>query len=200
MMSVTSHICGRGASVLSLRILFSLFGTTKLANPGDSSPKNGIARLAEHSQERSAVRVRLPFPMKFNHNYMEPKSNPPCNHTEQGVIDILHEFGYVETTEDGGTWFTKAGSEYILERQLDLKDILTECNKTYRYLENMGKDVYTLCRTYESIDLVQILSVISDALIKKKTCKRGALYGAILGAAATILLISILRLLVQLAM
>lgn len=130
---------------------------------------------------------------------MEAKSNPPRNHTEQGVIDILHEFGYIETTDDGGTWFTKAGSEYILERQLCLKDVLTECNKTYRYLENMGKDVYTLCRNYEGIDPVKILSVISDAL-NKKTDKRELLCGAFFGVAATLLLISILKLLVQLAM
>lgn len=130
---------------------------------------------------------------------MEAKSNPPRNHTEQGVIDILHELGYIETTDDGGTWFTKAGSEYILERQLDLKDILTECYKTYRYLENMGKDVYTLCRNCENIDPVQILSVISDVLNKKRTYERGLLYGAIIGAVSTVLIISILRLLVQLA-
>lgn len=162
--------------------------------------QNDVAQLAEHLQERSAVRVRPSFPMKFNHNYMEAKSNPPRNHTEQGVIDILYEFGYIETTDDGGTWFTKAGSEYILERQLDLKDILTECNKTYRYLENMGKDVYTLCRIYKGIDPVYILSVISDALNKKSTDKRKLVYGAIYGVAATVLLISILRLLVQLVM
>lgn len=64
----------------------------------------------------------------------------------------------------------------------------------------MGKDVYTLCRIYEGIGPVQILSVISDALNKKRTYKRGLLYGAIYGVAATVLLILIMILLVQLAM
>lgn len=121
-------------------------------------------------------------------------------HTEQGVIDILREFGYLETAEDGSVWFTKVGREYILEQQLDLKDIFTECNKTYRYLENMGKDIYTVCRSYENIDPVPILNVISDSLNKNRTFKRGMLYGAITGVFATVFLISILRLLEQTVM
>ena len=128
------------------------------------------------------------------------KKTHPRNHTEQGVIDILHEFGYIETTDDGATWFTKAGGGYILDRQLDLKDILTECNKIYRYLDRMGGDVYEVCRNHESVVTTQILNAVSDAPSNSKTYKRGVFMGFIIGIAMTALLILILRLLVQLAM
>lgn len=131
---------------------------------------------------------------------MNQKQKSLRHHTEQGVIDILHEFGYIETTDDGATWFTKAGSEYILDRQLDLKDILTECTKTYKYLERMGKDVYEVCRSHENGDAVQILNAVSDALHKKKTYRRGILLGIICGIVGTVVLISILRLHVQLGL
>lgn len=118
-------------------------------------------------------------------------------HTEQGVIDILREFGYLETAEDGSVWFSTLGDKFLLDTQIDHKDIMNECDKIYRYLDNMGKDVYEACRNLEGTDAVKIVNAISEALNKKRTYRKGVLLGCCIGAVSASAIILLMRLLVR---
>lgn len=143
------------------------------------------------------VRALLPFPESIKMKFMEANQKLPRNHTEQGIIDMLYEFGYIEATDDGSTWFTKGAEEYIIDRQLDLKDIHMECDKIYRYIENMGRDVYTMCRNDKSHDVAKIINAISEFVKHKKTYRRGILIGCVIGAVTITFLFLILKVIAQ---
>lgn len=113
---------------------------------------------------------------------MEQKQKPPRNHTERGIIDYLADHGYISHSEDGGLWFNKLFFDSVNE-QIDLRFIEQECNKTYRYLERMGADVYKCCRFISSVDEqhIELFNKLLEAINKTHAYKRDMILGGVAG-------------------
>lgn len=118
---------------------------------------------------------------------MEKRKDPPSNHTERGVIDFLREFGYIETTPENGTWFTKGWTEN-LSNQVDLRFIEQKCDKVYDYLRFMGNEVYRVCRKTEEDAPHEIFKAFTEALSKKWRYRRGLFLGFVAGFLTAILI------------
>lgn len=81
---------------------------------------------------------------------METTKTPPRNHTEQGVIDALRDAGYIETTDENGTWFTSSG-EQLIDRQIDLHIIENICIQIDRNTQKLLYDVQNNLNLFEDL-------------------------------------------------
>lgn len=120
---------------------------------------------------------------------MDQKETSTYKHSEKELIEFLREQGYIETTEENGTWLTK-GWSYKFLNQIDLRFIEQECKTTNKMIGNMGKDVWKICRWIEEELPVKFFSALADTVKAKLQYQKGLAIGFFIGfVLASIILI-----------